>query len=43
MKAQVLADLDTSDLTGKTVAVTGVFTLINPKSWLVTPVRLEVR
>jgi predicted lipoprotein len=43
MKAQVLADLDTSDLTGKTVAVTGVFTLINPKSWLVTPVQLEVR
>lgn len=42
MKAQVLADVDTADLTGKTMTVTGVFKLINPKNWLVTPVRLAV-
>lgn len=42
MKKQVLADVDTTDLTGKTVNVTGVFKLINAKNWLVTPVRLSV-
>ncbi len=39
----MLAGVDNSALTGKTVAVTGVFTLVNPKSWLVTPVRLDVQ
>lgn len=43
MKKQVLDAVDTANLTGKTVAVTGVFRLVNPKNWLVTPVRLEVR
>jgi predicted lipoprotein len=43
MKAAVLADVDTKALTGKTVVVTGAFTLINPKNWLVTPVRFEVQ
>ena len=43
VKAQVLAGVDNSALTGKTIAVTGVFTLINPKNWLVTPVRLDVK
>lgn len=43
VKAQVLAGIDNKTLTGKTVAVTGVFTLVNPKSWLVTPVRLDVK
>lgn len=42
MSAAVLKDLDRDNLTGKTLAVTGVFTLINPKSWLITPVQLEV-
>lgn len=42
-KAQVLATIDNSSLTGKTIAVTGAFRLVNPKSWLVTPVRLEVK
>ncbi len=42
MSAEVLSDLDRETLTGKTVTVTGAFTMINPKSWLVTPVRLEV-
>ncbi len=43
MKAAILSGLDRDALTGKTVDVVGVFQLINPKSWLVTPVRLEVR
>lgn len=43
MKAQVLSDIDTSDLSGQTLSVTGVFKLINPKNWLVTPVRLRVQ
>lgn len=42
MKKQILADVDTSDLTGKKISVTGVFKLINAKNWLVTPVRLSV-
>ncbi|GLS20862.1 lipoprotein [Labrys miyagiensis] len=43
MKKQVLSKIDNSNLTGKTLSVVGVFQLINPKSWLVTPVRLEVQ
>ncbi|UYG07223.1 DUF2291 family protein [Halomonas sp. M4R1S46] len=43
MKAQVLASLDTGALTGRTIAVTGVFKLINPRNWLVTPVSLSVQ
>ncbi|GGX93784.1 lipoprotein [Litchfieldella qijiaojingensis] len=43
MKQQVLSDIDTGDLTGKTISVTGVFKLINPHNWLVTPVRLNVQ
>ncbi|MHA6644020.1 DUF2291 family protein [Mesorhizobium sp. A623] len=43
MKSEVLSTIDTSALTGKTVTVVGVFKLINPKSWLVTPVRLDVQ
>lgn len=42
MKADVLAGIDTKNLTGKTISVTGVFKLVNPKNWLVTPVRLVV-
>lgn len=42
MKRQVLAGVDTAALTGKTITVTGAFRLINPKSWLVTPVRMSV-
>lgn len=42
MKQDVLAGIDTSDLTGKTITVTGVFKLINEKNWLVTPVGLSV-
>lgn len=43
MAADVLSDLDRDALTGKTISVTGVFTMINPKNWLVTPVSLEVK
>lgn len=43
MAAEVLSGLDRDALPGRTVSVTGAFTMINPKNWLVTPVRLEVR
>ncbi len=43
MAAEVLADLDRDALTGRTVEVIGVFTMINPASWLVTPVVFEVQ
>jgi predicted lipoprotein len=43
VKKQVLQKLDTTALTGKTLSVVGVFKLVNPNSWLVTPVRLEVQ
>jgi len=42
MKAAVLADIDSEALTGETITVTGAFTLINPESWLVTPVEVSV-
>lgn len=43
MKKQVLAKIDAGNLTGKTVAVVGAFHLLNPKIWLVTPVKLDVQ
>lgn len=43
MKKEVLSKLPAGGLTGKTITVTGAFKLINPKSWLVTPVRLAVQ
>ena len=43
MKKQVLEGVDVNNLVGKTVSVTGVFKLVNPKNWLVTPVGLEVK
>lgn len=43
VKKTVLAGVDPSSLTGKTVSVIGVFKLVNPKNWIVTPVRLEVK
>ncbi|WP_291383772.1 DUF2291 domain-containing protein [Demequina sp.] len=42
LKAQVLDEFLPTDLEGKTVTVTGAFTLINPEAWLVTPVKFEV-
>lgn len=43
MKVQVLADIDTDALSGERVSVTGVFKLINPNNWLVTPVSVDVQ
>ena len=43
LKEKVLSGVDAANLTGKTVEVTGAFTLINPASWLVTPVELSVQ
>lgn len=42
MKKQVLAPLGTASLSGKTLTVTGVFQMINPTSWLVTPVAVKM-
>ena len=43
MSSQILGDLDRDALTGKVIDVVGVFKLINPKNWLVTPVSLEIK
>ncbi len=43
MKKVVFQAVDTADLAGKKIAVTGAFKLINPKGWLVTPVEVEVK
>ena len=36
MAADILGGLDRDALSGRTISVTGAFTMINPKSWLVT-------
>ncbi|KQV84390.1 DUF2291 domain-containing protein [Rhizobium sp. Root1220] len=43
MKKTVFAGLDPEKLDGKSATVVGVFKLINPKNWLVTPVKVEVK
>jgi predicted lipoprotein len=43
MKKQILEPIDTANLKGKTISVVGAFKLINPKKWLVTPVKLEIQ
>ncbi|WP_279483626.1 DUF2291 domain-containing protein [Aureimonas sp. SK2] len=43
MKKDVLAGIDNTALTGKTITVTGVFRLVNPKNWMVTPVAMSVQ
>ena len=43
VKKVVLGTLDPAALAGKTVTVIGVFKLVNPKSWIVTPVRFDVQ
>ena len=43
MKTQVLAKVDAANLKGKTISVVGAFALSDPKSWTVTPAKLEVR
>lgn len=39
----VLKKAGAPDLTGKTIVITGVFQLINPKLWNITPATLEVQ
>ncbi|KGJ03900.1 hypothetical protein IT41_12385 [Paracoccus halophilus] len=43
MKAAVLDGIDTANLTGRTLQVTGAFRLINPKNWMITPVEVTVQ
>lgn len=43
MKKEILTKVDTSNLKGKTISVVGALQLTDPKSWLVTPVKLNVR
>lgn len=43
MNAAVLTDLDREAFVGRTVSVVGVFTLINPNNWLVTPVEFDLQ
>ena len=43
MKQQVLAPLGDGVPAGKTISVVGVFPLINPDGWLVTPTKLGVQ
>lgn len=43
VKAQVLASIDRDQLSGKRVEGIGVFQLINPNGWLITPVRMSVQ
>lgn len=43
MKAEVLEPIDTAALQGQTVEVVGAFRLINPKNWLITPVRIDIK
>ncbi|MGB7757644.1 MAG: DUF2291 domain-containing protein [Salinisphaera sp.] len=43
MKKEVLSGIDRDHLTGKKVTVVGAFQMINPKYWLITPVRFSVQ
>ena len=43
MKKAILDGLDTASLQGKTVEVVGAFRLVNPKNWMITPVRITVK
>jgi predicted lipoprotein len=43
VKKQVLAKVDVAKLSGKTVSIVGVFQLVVPNSWLITPVKLDVQ
>ncbi|NPD68604.1 DUF2291 family protein [Lichenicola cladoniae] len=43
MKKQVLSKIGTTDLTGKTISVVGVFQLTDPTAWIVAPVKLDIQ
>ena len=42
LKKTVLANIVAADLAGKTLTVTGAFQLVNPASYMITPVKIEV-
>lgn len=42
LKKIVLANINAADLAGKTLTVTGAFQLVNPASYMITPVKIEV-
>lgn len=42
LKKTVLANVVAADLAGKTLTVTGAFQLVNPSSYMITPVKIEV-
>lgn len=42
LKKTVLANVKASELAGKTLTVTGAFQLVNPSSYMITPVKIEV-
>lgn len=42
LKQRVLAKVDSTHLTGKTITVQGAFTLVNPQQWNVTPASITV-
>ncbi|ENN85630.1 hypothetical protein RHSP_05882 [Rhizobium freirei PRF 81] len=43
MKKATLGSIDPEKLAGKSAKIVGVFKLINPKNWLVTPVKVDVK
>jgi len=43
LKKQVLTKVDAANLKGKHISVVGAFQLSDPKIWLVTPAKLDVR
>ena len=43
MKKAVLDSIDAANLTGKTIDLIGVFRIINPKNWVITPVKVAVK
>ena len=43
MKKAVLDPIDVQSLTGKTINLVGVFRLINPKNWFITPVKATIK
>ncbi len=43
LKTQVLSSINAADLAGKTVTIVGAFQLVNPASFLITPVQVEAK
>jgi predicted lipoprotein len=43
IKKNVLAKIDTKNLTGKTISIVGAFQYVVPNSWLITPVKVDVQ